>query len=98
MPINPDEVYDLDLEIAKFIIPRLKLYKNECLSLEETGIEIYPNDFKSFDEWILVIDKMISAFETYWRGVEYSDIMDEKYKEVKDGMYLFVKYYDCLWI
>lgn len=97
MSIDPIEVHDLDLEIARFIFPRLKVFKEETLSLAEKGFEMYPDDFDNIDEWIAVVDSMIEAFETYWNGVD--DFNDtSKIEKIKSGMGLFARYYSSLWL
>ena len=50
------ELWNLDMTILKFILPRLKLFK------EKTGN--YPPELKSAEEWDACIDKMIKSIES----------------------------------
>jgi len=82
--------------IAEFILPRLKRFKDITNG--------HPGDTTE-EEWDVIIDKMIFAFE--WSledgsmtdkymdaSTEERDANEEKYKE---GMKLFVEYFRGLW-
>ena len=53
--IPVEELYDLDVTIARFILPRLMLFKEHC---ERTPRLNMPQE-----EWNEILDKMIYAFE-----------------------------------
>ena len=53
--INVEELYDLDITIARFILPRLMVFKQHC---ERTPRLNMPQE-----EWNEILDKMIYAFE-----------------------------------
>ena len=80
------DTWSLDYYIAKFVLPRLKLFKKV-----ERG---YPCDLKSIDEWHDILDKMIAAFEIL--ATDEWNTQDEQ-KIVDEGLDLFRKYYQDLW-
>ena len=53
--IDVEELYDLDVTIARFILPRLMVFKEHT--------ERTPRLNMSQEEWIEILDKMIYAFE-----------------------------------
>ena len=82
--VNPKETWSLDVTLAKYIIPRLKKFKEL-----ENG---YPGrgEMDTPEKWDEALDKMIQAFEyvidldEYWIDdprYDYTDIMFGKNKE-----------------
>lgn len=82
--VNPKETWSLDITFAKYIIPRLKKFKEL-----ENG---YPGrgEMDTPEKWDEALDKMIQAFEyvidwdKYWLDdprYDYTDIMFGKNKE-----------------
>ena len=59
------EWYSLDHSILRFVLPRLKAFK-ECKS--------YPYEIKSHDEWLSIIDSMIREIEAYIEGEDGADL------------------------
>lgn len=138
--VSDDDVFSLGHNIAEFILPRLKYFKNKG----KTGIPtcFLPNNFHLLEgeeadfaekaaikEWNHVLDEMIFAFEYTIRGDEMCEMPEvlfpkkgvirtssEKTAEEKEGwneymkksnemnarkengLMLFAKYYDALWI
>ena len=94
--VDLKETWNLDCTIAKFIVPRLKLFKKV--------VDCYPGHLDSMDEWYEIIDKMIYSF-TYYTEDYHTDFSDPDWKEkekdtqgkVKEGLELFAKYYAGLW-
>jgi len=91
---SDDVVWNFDYSIAKWILPRLKRFREIDLSL--------PTNITD-DEWKVILDKIIEAFELIkfeWED-EYNSIIDE-YKEreekIKEGLRLFVEHYGDLWV
>ena len=108
--IDVDELYDLDITIAKFILPRLIAYKQHC--------ERTPRMTMTREEWDEILDKMIYAFEriacqteedtpeykayikAIWNNEE--DLVDLKraakasLKPISEGLSLYHKYYRSL--
>lgn len=111
LSIDIEELYDLDVTIARFILPRLIVFKQHC---ERTPRLNMPRE-----EWIGILDKMIYAFEriacqteedtpeykayikAIWNNEE--DLADLKrdakasLKPISEGLSLFHKYYRSLW-
>ena len=109
--IDVEELYDLDVTIARFILPRLMVFKQHC--------ERTPNLNMSHEEWNGILDKMIYAFEriacqteedtpeykayikAIWNNEE--DLADLKrnakasLKPISEGLSLYHKYYRSLW-
>ena len=109
--INVEDLYDLDITIARFVLPRLMVFKQHC--------ERTPNLIMSHEEWDQKLDKMIYAFErialqteeetpeykayikAIWNNEE--DLADLKraakasLKPIAEGLSLFHKYYRSLW-
>ena len=109
--IDVEDVYDLDVTIARFILPRLIVFRKHT--------ERTPNLSMTRDEWIGILDKMIYAFEriacqteedtpeykayikAIWNNEE--DLADLKreakasLKPISEGLSLYHKYYRSLW-
>ena len=109
--IDVEELYDLDVTIARFILPRLMVFKQHC---ERTPRLNMPQE-----EWNEILDKMIYAFEriamqteedtaeykayikAIWNNEE--DLGDLKraakssLKPISEGLSLYHKYYRSLW-
>ena len=85
---SEEDIFDVGWTIAKFIVPRLKAYR-EC-----PGGYCYP--FKNEEEWVECIDKMIRAFEIVIED-DFYGTLDEEEKEKKEGLELFSKYLEALW-
>lgn len=81
---SDDETWSLRDNIAKFVLPRLKRYR-EIDAVYPVGLEN--------KEWNDIVDKMIRAFEI----IKSDKITDKNYEEVKDGLELFSTYFLCLW-
>lgn len=83
---------DLDHQLAKYILPRLKAWYKE----ERYG---YPLGFKSFEDWDKALKQMIEAFELLLK--ERQGKMDmplgKLYKKIIKGTTLFGKYFSSLW-
>ena len=80
------DTWNLDYYIAKFILPRLKLFKKVTMG--------FPCDLKSINEWYDILDKMIAAFMIL--STDEINTQDEQ-KIVNEGLDLFRKYYQDLW-
>lgn len=83
--IDRTECWNLDTTIARFIVPRLKLFK-------ELG-NSYPPELDNIEEWYSIIDKMIYSFEQKTSD-DYKTFNKEKYDE---GMQAFAQYFHHLW-
>jgi len=88
------EMWNLDICIASFIIPRLELFRE---TVNEYPVSIADNtkDFdKNLEIWKEILQKMIVAFKIVEKG-EYGEEFDEK--NVKEGLKLFAKHMTGLW-
>lgn len=84
------ELWDLDDTIARFVLPRLKAFRNYTKG--------YPQDFSSFEEWQAAIDKMIRAHEIKILEQEmFIDDNEKLVKEMKEGYNLYFEYHSHLW-
>lgn len=90
--VNPKETWSLDVNLAKYIIPRLKKFKE--LNNGYPGI----SEMDTLEKWDEALDKMIQAFEyvidldEYWLDdprYDYTDIMfgdnKEFYEKIKEN-------------
>lgn len=88
--VNDHDTFSLDYTLALIIYPALKKYKEDSLNII---IQAHPTCFKTVEEWMVVIDKMILAFE-----LKLKDECDLNHQApMKEGFELFGKYYECLW-
>ena len=89
--ISPDELWNLDTTIVRFIIPRLKLFRE---LMEKRGS--HPGSLDSNEQWLDMLDKMILGFRTYIS--ENFDVPSgEEKKRIDEGFDLFNKYFGNLW-
>lgn len=88
-----EETWNLDYEIAYFILVRLVLYKEN-----KHGIPGRLNgDFRAVEKkWDTMLDKMIRAFYFYITVDEY-DRTPRMRKIIEKGFKLFSDYYYSLW-
>ena len=93
--IQDNECWDLDLTIIKFILPRLKKFK-------EININSYPNKCGSIKNWHKIIDKIIWSFQFALDVAElnYSNeyrLSKNNWSKYDEGMDLFKEYLLDLW-
>lgn len=100
--INPREMWNLNVTLAKYIFPRLKLYKKLTIAYPIYG------EADTFEKWHTVLDKMIWSFEqvaNYYDGKEWDfDMTDPLWKEkleamnkrMSEGLMLFAKFFTHL--
>ena len=95
--VNKRELWNLDMTITKFVLPRLKLFREK--------VDSYPIRFETEDEWYDILDKMILAFEHLNNDDFRVDTSDPNWREkedrcnaeIKEGLNLFAEYYRGLW-
>lgn len=90
------DLYDLDLTIIDFVLPRLRRFKK----MARTG---HPSELKNMKTWDAILDKIIHAF-IYAKNIyndiglfDDDDLRKKEYDEFCEGMRLFAEYFDCLW-
>jgi len=82
-----DEVtWDLDYEIAKWVLPRLKRFKELCSGVPSNLTE---------QEWYGILDKMIVSFELIIRWEDEWPIENDVI--TREGLKLFGEYFRALW-
>lgn len=88
--ITHEELWDLDVTLAKYILPRLIRFKE----INKMG---YPTEFNNSKEWHEAIDKMIWSFNKVLKdNWNYEDIKNES-KRYLEGMHLFAEHFSDLW-
>lgn len=85
---DDSELWNLDTTIIKFILPRLKAFKDYTKSI--------PYDLKSETEWKDILDQIILGFELYLES-NIADLNDSESK-IDEAFKLFFKYFKSLWI
>ena len=84
------ETWNLDSTIAQFVYPRLKRF----IELEPAG---YPGQcFKTYEDWIEALKKMLYSFEHIINEDDY-EINNDVNKKIQEGLELFGKHFQSLW-
>ena len=83
------DLWSLDLTIAKFALPRLKAFK-------EGPKSSFPAVMTS-EEWDVILDKMIAAFEIMCDGDRWPALNDEDAHTAQIGCELFGQWFTNLW-
>lgn len=90
------ETWDLLYTIARFILPRLKRFKEigDFYVGADTAASVKPLGYEPTKEVITILDKMILAFEIIATGYDY----EPKNKiKIQEGLDLFAKHFLALW-
>ncbi len=103
--VDNSELWNLDQTLAEYILPRLKKFQK--VNIAYPGIK----PMSTFEVWQDAIGKMIRAFELcltdpldvykdvlYKDKKEYMKLVNEMQKEIDEGLELFAKYFQYLWI
>ena len=80
------ETFSLFITIANFILPRLKRYKEIS--------KVHPVNM-TFEEWNLILDKIIESFELITKPEYFWFGRDNP--KIQEGIDLFAKYFRYLW-
>lgn len=83
---DDSELWSLDVTISKFILPRLKAFKDIAGG--------YPGGMTA-EYWEQTLDHMIEAFELQ-AECKFSHTKEEE-KKIEDGLKLFTNYFGHLW-
>lgn len=81
------DLWDLDVHLAKIILPRLIYFRKQPLMSYPIGL--------TEDEWLEILDKMIFAFATVVEGPW--DVEPSDWDDVQEGLDLFGKWFTHLW-
>jgi hypothetical protein len=103
--VKNSELFSLDETIAKFVLPRLKKFKEISPG---SPISFLPKNYPDLDKeakrksrdkarmkWEKILDQMVCAFE--YSLIENQDYNPVEFKNYENGMKLFTKYFLCLW-
>jgi hypothetical protein len=82
---DESETWNLYTTISRFIVPRLKAFKENTIC--------YPPELTP-DEWNAILDKMIRAFEI---AGDADFMKEEDAEEFREGFTLFSEYFFALW-
>ena len=83
---SDSELWNLDVTIAEFILPRLKRFRDYTQG--------WPcQRFDTFEDWQAAIDKMIESFEF----VIEDDCLGDGSEQYQEGMDLFCSNFRGLW-
>lgn len=100
--INPKETWNLDVTLAKYILPRLKLYKKLTIAYPGCG------EADTFEKWEEILDKMIWSFEQVascyeceeWKfdmnDLSWREKVNVMNKRTDEGLMLFAKFFRSL--
>jgi len=84
-----EELWSLDITIAKFILPRLKRFKKATRG--------HPSDLTE-KQWDSILDKMIFSFDFIANERKmFGEDNDNNWKKVDGGLTLFAKWFNGLW-
>ena len=83
MSIDRDELIDLDVTIANFILPRLRAFRDST--------ESYPADLPGMAAWHAELDSMIAAFQASVDGEDDDEV-------TQAHLALFARRFRDLWI
>lgn len=82
---DDSETWNLNTTIARFILPRLKRFKEICGG--------FPADLTE-EKWDSILDRMIKGFELTLSDKMYSE---KENRDVKKALWLFYRYFNNLW-
>lgn len=98
--IHPEDAWDIKVDMAKFLVPRLKMFLKEIDKVGATpGIlaRQYPDD--GYERWREMVKKMLFSFEYYANYDERKMVAsDSELRRVEEGLFLFAKWYGHLWV
>lgn len=83
MKFKKSDMWNLDITIARFVLPRLKEFKDK-----------YATDDK---KWQKYLSKMIIAFELCSDESNITCFDETQQKQFDEGIKLFAKYFRGLW-
>lgn len=83
------ELWNLDNTMARFIYPRLKVFKK--------NLHGHPHNMKDITEWEKIIDKMLFSFKMIIDDPDELITNEKLNRKVDKGLKLFGKYFRTLW-
>lgn len=98
--IRPKDAWSIKVDTAKFLVPRLKMFLkiiDECGATPGILARQYPDD--GYERWREMVKKMLFSFEYYADYDERKMVAsDNELRRVEEGLFLFSKWYDHLWV
>lgn len=93
---DDSELWNLDLTLGRFLLPRLKRFKE---IIQTSNLKGYPPICESFEEWLSILDEIIWMFEThiaddYQEDKDLAKMLEERMNKAKE---LFGKYWTYFW-
>jgi hypothetical protein len=82
------ETWSLDNSIAKFVLPRLKRFREITYG--------YPSNL-TLEKWQKILDKMIYAMDMVCKEWDGNFVPEDDHKKVAEGLKLFGQYFRHLW-
>ena len=97
---DSSELWNLDSTIAKFILPRLKEFRNKAISFPMEFCEL--NSEKGLRVWKRILDKMILSFYLISKNDDIDESINsnnnkKQQNTIDNGLYLFYYYFRDLW-
>lgn len=99
--IKPEELWNLDLTIVEWLLPRIKAFKEQT--------DGYPGDI-TWDQWMSILDRIITGLEAYTAERDWdNNLSTEKNLEIdkefyhnkriefKEAMELLTNHFGNLW-
>ena len=100
--VSYEDVWNLDTRLASIISSHLHAFLKASKGTPRgvPGVVRSLSTEQGHREWLKIIRKMIYAFDTYLTldSTEKYDKDSEKTIKVKEGMQLFIDYFNYLWI
>ena len=100
--VSYEDVWNLDTRLASIISEHLHAFLKASKGAPGGVPSIIhsSNIEQSYREWLKIIRKMIYAFDTYltFNSSQKYDKQSEEAIKVKEGMQLFIDYFNYLWI
>ena len=93
--VKDDELWNLDVTLAKLIFPYIKKFREVHIG--------YPSALPSDEAWNKILDEIIWSFENYEEFNPYGSITqkedhDEYEDKIDKGIDLFSEWFRSLWI
>lgn len=103
--VGLEEAWNIDTTLARWIVPRLKLFLRELDKVggtpgklaKEYGVK--QESEEAYNKWVEIVNKMLFSSEYYAdRYNRELTTNDEEKARVGEGISLFAKYYEYLWV
>ena len=99
--IKPEELWDLDITIVEWLLPRMKAFKEQT--------DGYPGNI-TWNQWMSILDRIITGLEAYVEEYDWDDNLsteknlklDADFSHIRtakfqEAMQLLTKHFSNLW-